>query len=53
MLRVQPKRGRLFTECPVRDVGKADPSVIAPTVSDVPVLILEGDVDAATAPEWA
>ena len=52
VLQFQPKRGRLFTECPVWDVGKADPSVIAPTVSDVPVLILEGAFDAATAPEW-
>ena len=24
----------------------------APVVSDVPVLIMEGDFDAATAPEW-
>ena len=52
VLKLQPKRGRLFTECPVWDVGKADPSVIAPTVSDVPVLVLEGAFDAATAPEW-
>ena len=52
VLKIQPKRGRLFTECPVWDVGKADPSVIAPTVSDVPVLILEGAFDAATAPQW-
>lgn len=30
----------------------ADPSMSAPTVSDVPVLILEGAFDAATAPGW-
>lgn len=52
VLRVQPKQGRLFTECPIWNVGKADPAVSAPTVSDVPVLILEGSFDAATAPEW-
>ena len=52
VLRVQPKQGRLFTECPIWNVGKAAPSVTAPTVSDVPVLILEGTFDAATAPEW-
>ncbi len=28
------------------------PTVSAPTVSNVPVLILEGAFDAATAPEW-
>jgi pimeloyl-ACP methyl ester carboxylesterase len=53
VLRVQPKQGRLFTECPVWNVGKADAAASAPTVSDLPVLIMEGDFDAATAPEWA
>jgi len=52
VLRVQPKQGRLFTECPVWNVGKAPPAVSAPIVSNVPVLILEGTFDAATAPEW-
>ena len=52
VLRVQPKQGRLFTECPIWGVGKAHPSASAPVVSDVPVLILEGAFDAATAPEW-
>jgi pimeloyl-ACP methyl ester carboxylesterase len=52
VLRVQPKQGRLFTECPIWNVGMADPAVSAPIVSDVPVLILEGTFDAATAPEW-
>jgi pimeloyl-ACP methyl ester carboxylesterase len=52
VLRIQPKQGRLFTECPIWNVGKAAPSVIAPTVSNVPVLIIEGTFDAATAPEW-
>jgi pimeloyl-ACP methyl ester carboxylesterase len=52
VLRVQPKQGRLFTECPIWNVGKADAAAMAPTVSDVPVLIMEGEFDAATAPEW-
>jgi len=52
VLRVQPKQGRLFTECPMWNVGKAAPAVSAPIMSDVPVLILEGVFDAATAPEW-
>ena len=52
VLKVQPKQGRLFTECPVWNVGRAAPAVSAPIVSDVPVLILEGTFDAATAPEW-
>ncbi len=52
VLRVQPKQGRLFTECPIWNVGRAAPAVSAPIVSDVPVLILEGTFDAATAPEW-
>ena len=52
VLRVQPKQGRLFTECPIWNVGKALPAVSARIVSDVPVLILEGTFDAATAPEW-
>src|SRR6185436_8795897 len=40
VLRVQPKQGRLFTECPVWNVGKAPPAVSAPIVSNVPVLII-------------
>lgn len=52
VLKVQPKQGRLFQECPVWDVADADAAMSAPVVSDVPVLIMEGDFDAATAPEW-
>jgi pimeloyl-ACP methyl ester carboxylesterase len=52
VLRIQPKQGRLFTDCPVWNVGVAPPSVSAPVVSEVPVLILEGAFDAATAPAW-
>jgi pimeloyl-ACP methyl ester carboxylesterase len=52
VLRVMPKQGRLFQECPAWDVPDAEPAMSAPVESDVPVLILEGDFDAATAPEW-
>ncbi len=52
VLKIQPKQGRLFTECPVLDLGEANPSMMDPVISDVPVLILEGSFDAATAPEW-
>ncbi len=52
VLKVQPKQGRLFQECPAWDVPDAEPSMSAPVESDVPVLIMEGDFDAATAPEW-
>ena len=52
VLKVQPKQGRLFIQCPMFNVGVASPSVGAPIVSNVPVLILEGTFDAATAPEW-
>jgi pimeloyl-ACP methyl ester carboxylesterase len=49
---LQPKQGRLFQQCPVWDVKDADPSMMTPVVSDVPVLIIEGTFDAATAPSW-
>jgi pimeloyl-ACP methyl ester carboxylesterase len=52
VLRLQPKQGRLFTECPAWNVGKADVAVSARVVSDAPVLVMEGAFDAATAPEW-
>lgn len=51
VLKIQPKQGRLFTQCPAWDVPAAAP-MMDPVVSDVPVLIMEGDLDAATAPEW-
>lgn len=49
---LQPKQGRLFQQCPAWDVEDADASMMDPVVSDVPVLILEGAFDAATAPSW-
>lgn len=51
VLRLQPKQGRLFTECPAWDV-EPRPAASAPTRSDQPVLIIEGRFDAATAPQW-
>lgn len=52
VLRIQPKQGRLFTECPIWNVATAPAAAGAAAVSDVPVLIMEGTFDAATAPEW-
>ncbi len=52
VLSIQPKQGRLFDECPIWDVDPADATMMTPVVSDVPVLIMEGDFDAATAPAW-
>jgi pimeloyl-ACP methyl ester carboxylesterase len=52
VLAIQPKQGRLFAQCPIWDVSPAAASMMDPVVSDVPVLIMEGDFDAATAPEW-
>ena len=52
VFKLQPKQGRLFQQCPVWDVEDADASMMNPVVSDVPVLILEGAFDAATAPSW-
>ena len=47
-----PKQGKLFDECPVWDVADAEPSAAEPAESDVPVLVIEGALDAATAPAW-
>ena len=52
VFKLQPKQGRLFQQCPVWDVKDADASMMTPVVSDVPVLILEGTFDSATAPSW-
>lgn len=48
----EPKQARLFEQCAVWDVPAADPHQSEAVVSDVPVLILEGEADAATAPAW-
>ncbi len=49
---VMPKQARLFEQCPAWPVPAADDHQSEPTVSDIPVLILEGTIDAATAPGW-
>ncbi|MGC5221928.1 alpha/beta fold hydrolase [Micromonospora sp. DT81.3] len=48
---VQPKQGRLFQQCPVWDVPDR-PDLSDPAVSDVDVLLMVGEFDAATAPAW-
>ena len=52
VFKLQPKQGRLFQQCPVWDVEDADASMMTPVVSDVPVLILKGAFDSATAASW-
>ncbi|HEU4331362.1 MAG TPA: alpha/beta hydrolase [Lapillicoccus sp.] len=52
VLTMQPKQGRLFQECPVWDVSDAAPAMMTPVTSTIPTLILEGEIDAATAPSW-
>lgn len=49
---VMPKQARLFELCPAWDVPAVDAHQSEPAVSDIPVLILEGTIDAATAPGW-
>ena len=44
--------GSAVPAVPVRDVKDADASMMNPVVSDVPVLILKGAFDSATAPSW-
>ena len=53
VLALTPQIPRVFDECAVWDVGRADPSVAAQTRSDVPVLLLAGTFDAITPPSWA
>jgi pimeloyl-ACP methyl ester carboxylesterase len=56
VLALVPQTPRIFDECAVWDVGRADPSVHDPVRSDVPVLLLTGTFGAITAitePAWA
>jgi pimeloyl-ACP methyl ester carboxylesterase len=53
VLALTPQIPRVFDECAVWDVGRADPAVAAQTRSAVPVLLLAGSFDAITAPGWA
>ena len=53
VLAIQPQFGRLMDDCPVWNVGSADPRVITPVHSDIPVLLLAGTFDAITQPSQA
>lgn len=53
VLTLLPQAPRLYSECAVWDVGEADQAVHRPTVSDVPVLVMTGTLDAVTPPSQA
>jgi pimeloyl-ACP methyl ester carboxylesterase len=53
VLALVPQSPRIFDECAVWDVGRADPAVHDPVRSGVPVLLLTGTFDAITPPAWA
>jgi pimeloyl-ACP methyl ester carboxylesterase len=55
-LSLQPQEefvGDIFNDCAAWDVPAADPAVATQTRSDVPVLLMSGGFDAATAPRYA
>jgi pimeloyl-ACP methyl ester carboxylesterase len=52
VLRLPPQMPRIFDQCAVWNVGKADRSVFNSTRSSVPVLILAGSYDPLTPPSW-
>lgn len=49
VLSLAPQAPFLFSDCEQWDVPAADPAVAEPAVSDVPVLVLGGELDAITA----
>jgi pimeloyl-ACP methyl ester carboxylesterase len=56
VLGLLPQQGflsRLFDDCAVWDVGRADTRVSAQARSDVPTLLLSGTLDGITPPGWA
>ena len=53
VLSLTPQVPRLFDECDVWNVGRADASALQPARSDVPVLLRAGTVDAVTPPSQA
>jgi pimeloyl-ACP methyl ester carboxylesterase len=53
VLAAVPQARWVFDDCAVWDVGRADPTVVQPTSSDVPVLLLNGSLDGVTPPSWA
>jgi pimeloyl-ACP methyl ester carboxylesterase len=46
VLALEPQAPRLFSDCSVWDVGRADDAVHRPARSDVPVLLMNGTLDA-------
>ena len=48
-----PQFLRPFQDCDAWDAGRADPSVREPARSEVPALLLAGELDAITPPAWA
>ena len=53
VLSLAPQAPRLFDECGIWDVGRADAAVQEPARSNVPVLSLTGTFDAVTPPSQA
>ena len=53
VLALVPQVPTIFQDCGIWNVPPADPAVQAQTRSDVPVLLLEGSLDAITPKNWA
>ena len=53
VLGLEPQAPRLFSECDLWDVGRADDAVHQPARSEVPVLLMNGTLDAVTPPSHA
>jgi pimeloyl-ACP methyl ester carboxylesterase len=53
VLSLVPQAPRLFDECGVWNVGRADASLLAAARSEVPVLLMAGTFDAVTPPSQA
>jgi pimeloyl-ACP methyl ester carboxylesterase len=53
VLALEPQAPRLFDECGIWNVGRADAAVLDPAHSDVPVLLMAGTFDAVTPPSQA
>jgi pimeloyl-ACP methyl ester carboxylesterase len=53
VLTLPPQAPTIFTDCEVWNVSPGDPAVQTQTRSDVPVLLVEGSLDAITPKGWA
>jgi pimeloyl-ACP methyl ester carboxylesterase len=53
VLTLPPQAPTIFQDCGIWNVPPADPAVQAQTRSDVPVLLVEGSLDAITPKNWA